>query len=86
MHTYNTTMSSSQTHSMSYNCECGKHFTGEYKKCKMLIKLHHKLCKFKMHPEEAPVIINTCLSHPKSADGIQKTFSLTSLGGNFLPR
>jgi len=79
-------MSSSQTTSINYNCECGKHFTGEYKKCKMLIKLHHKLCKFKMQLEEEPIIIHTCLSHPKSADGLQKTFHLASIGGNFLPR
>jgi len=52
---------------ISYGCACGKEFSGEENKIKFLIKLHHKKCKFpmaKVAPEE--VIINHCMSHPKS--------------------
>jgi hypothetical protein len=56
----------STLHFISYGCKCGKSFQGEENKINFIIKLHHKKCKFKMIKDSTPVIMDHCVSHPKS--------------------
>jgi hypothetical protein len=56
-----------------YTCECGKKFSGEYNKNKMMIKLHHKRCDKTPAAETPPVVVNFDVLNPKShirVDGI----------------
>jgi hypothetical protein len=41
-----------------YTCECGKKFSGEINKNRLMIKLHHKRCTKPTILEPPPVIVN----------------------------
>ena len=49
-----------------YTCGCGKKFSGEYNKNKMIIKLHHKVCDKPKPAELPPVVVNFDVLNPKS--------------------
>jgi hypothetical protein len=41
-------MSSHQINTLQYGCKCGKEFSGEPKRIKLLLKMHYKICKCSM--------------------------------------
>jgi hypothetical protein len=49
-----------------YTCECGKKFSGEINKNRLMIKLHHKRCTKPTILEPPPVIVNFDVLHPKA--------------------
>jgi len=60
---------SSQIKQMTYNCDCGKIFSGEYNKIKTLIRMHHKRCACP-HKDIANVVeFNLNKSNPKACNG-----------------
>ena len=64
-----------------YVCECGKAFSGDPKRVKILLRLHYKICECKISGNVI-LTVTTCPNHnPHSQKKIQQnTFVPTPLG------
>lgn len=65
-------MSSQTTKVMTYNCKCGKTFSGEYTKIITLTRMHHKKCAFPYEDFANVIEFNLNKSNPKANNGEKK--------------
>lgn len=65
-------MSSQTFKVMTYNCKCGKTFSGEYSKINTLTRMHHKRCAFPYENLANVMEFNLNKSNPKACDGEKK--------------